>query len=48
MANLVVVEVDEAVDRQDPTGGRGVSGEIGGKLDVKGQRSEAEVLASAV
>ena len=41
-------EVDEAVNKHDPTGGRGVKGEIGEKLDVKGGRSEEEVLESAV
>ena len=39
-ANLTMVEVDEAAEMKDPTGGRGVNGEIGGKLE--------EVLESAV
>lgn len=46
-ANVIPVEVDEAVRKKDPTGGRGVNGIIGGKLEVKG-KSEKEVLESAV
>ncbi|KAF6218887.1 hypothetical protein HO133_005430 [Letharia lupina] len=46
-ANVITVEVDEAVRKKDPTGGRGVNGIIGGKLEVKG-KSEKEVLESAV
>ena len=46
-ANLTIAEVDEAVEKTDPTGGRGVNGEIGGKLEVKG-KSEEEILESAV
>lgn len=42
-----MAEVDEVVDRKDPTGGRGVNGEIGGKLEFKG-KSEEELLQSAV
>lgn len=42
-----MVEVDEAVEKKDPTGGRRVNGEIGGKLETKG-KSEEEVLESAV
>ena len=42
-----MVEVDEAVKENDPTGGRGVNGEIGRKLEAKG-KSEEEVLESAV
>ena len=32
---------------KDPTGGRGVNGEIGGKLEVK-EEAEEEILKSAV
>ena len=46
-ANLTMVEVDEAVEKKDPTGGRGMNGEIGGKLEVRDKREE-EVLESAV
>ena len=46
-ANLTMVEVDEAVGKKDPTGGRGMNGEIGGKLEVRDKREE-EVLESAV
>lgn len=42
-----MVEVDDAGERKDPTGGRGVNGEIGGKLEVEGI-SEEEILKSAV
>lgn len=42
-----MIEADEAGERRDPTGGRGVNGEIGGKLEVEGM-SEEEVLKSAV
>ncbi|KAL9138442.1 MAG: hypothetical protein Q9175_000326 [Cornicularia normoerica] len=45
--NIRMVEVDEAVERKDPTGGRRVNGEIGGKLETKG-KSEEVVLESAV
>ncbi|CAF9905906.1 MAG: hypothetical protein ALECFALPRED_001903 [Alectoria fallacina] len=40
-------EVDDAVEKKDPTGGRVLNGEIGEKLAVKG-KSEEEVLGSAV
>ena len=46
-----MIEVDEAVEKKDPTGGRGVNGEVGGKLEVKDKKSEEEdeeVLRSAV
>ena len=46
-ANFTTIEVDEAVERKDPTGGRGVNGEIGGKLEVKEENGE-EILQSAV
>lgn len=46
-ANIITVEVDEAVKAKDPTGGRGVNGEIGAQLKAKG-KSEGEVLESAV
>ena len=46
-ANFTMIEVDEAVEMKDPTGGRGVNGEIGGKLEVK-EKSEEEILKSAV
>ena len=42
-----MLEVDEAVEMKDPTGGRGVNGEVGGKLEVNG-KSEEEILESAV
>lgn len=42
-----MVEVDEAVEKKDPTGGRGMNGNIGGKLEAK-VKSEGEVLESAV
>ena len=42
-----MLEVDEAVGMKDPTGGRGVNGENGGKLEVNG-KSEEEILESAV
>ena len=45
-ADFKMIEVDEAVETKDPTGGRGVNGEIGGKLEVKD--SEEEILKSAV
>lgn len=35
-ADMITVEVDDAVEKKDPTGGRVVNGEIGGKLAVKG------------
>ena len=41
------VEVDEAVEKKDPTGGRSLNGSIGGKLQVEG-KSEEEALESAV
>ena len=41
------VEVDEAVEKKDPTGGRGLNGGIGSKLQVE-SKSEEEVLESAV
>ena len=47
IAETMTVEVDEAVEQKDPTGGRGVKGEIGGKLEVTG-RNEEEALRSAV
>ena len=46
-ANFITKEVDEAVEMKDPTGGRGVNGEIEGKLEVK-EESEEEILKSAV
>ena len=46
-AKVTMAEVDEVVDRKDPTGGRRVNGEIGEKLEVKG-KSEEELLQSAV
>ena len=47
-ANVTMVEVDEAVGRKDPTGGRGMTpGEGGGKVEVQG-KSEAEIVESAV
>ena len=46
-ANTTIVEVDEAVKERDPTGGRGVNGEIRGKMEANG-KSEEEVLESAV
>lgn len=46
-AYFTTIEVDEAVERKDPTGGRGVNGEIGGKLEVK-EENEEEILQSAV
>ena len=46
-ANTTMVEVDAAVEKKDPTGGRGMNGEIGVKLEVKG-KSEEEILESAV
>lgn len=46
-ANITMIEVDEAVEKKDPTGGRGVNSGPGGKLDVKDQSME-EVLESAV
>ena len=46
-ANLTMIEVDKAVEKKDPTGGRGMNGEIGGKLEVRDTREE-EVLESAV
>lgn len=46
-ANLTIEEVDEAVATRDPTGGRGVNGQIEGKLNVK-DKSEEELLESAV
>ena len=46
-ANVTMLEVDEAVEKKDPTGGRGRNSEVGGKLEVKG-KSEEEVLESAV
>ena len=42
-----MIEVDEGGERKDATGGRGVNGEIGGKLEVEGM-SEEEILKSAV
>lgn len=42
-----MIEADEVGERKDPTGGRGVNGEIGGKLEVEGM-SEEEILKSAV
>ena len=45
IANITIIEVDEAVEKKDPTGGRGVNS--GKKPDVKGQSME-EVLESAV
>lgn len=47
IANMTTVEVDEAVKKKDPTGGRGVNGHIGVKLEVEGENEE-EVLKSAV
>ena len=46
-ANFTMIEVDEAVQMKDPTGGRGVNGEIGGKLEVT-EKSGEEILKSAV
>lgn len=46
-ADITIIEVDEAVEQQDPTGGRGVNREPSSKLAVKGQ-IEKEVLESAV
>lgn len=45
-AKPTMVEVDEAVEKKDPTGGRGVNSDIGGKLKVNVKREE-EVLKSA-
>ena len=46
-----MVEVDtefrETAEKKDPTGGRGVNGEIGGKLEAK-DHNEQGVLESAV
>ena len=47
MANIIMVEVDEAVEEKDPTGGRSVNGEIGKRLKDNSKR-EGEVLRSAV
>ena len=46
-ANMELVEVDEVVEKEDSTGGRGINGEIGRKLEIK-DVSEEEVLQSAV
>ena len=45
--NLTMTEVGDAVEMKDPTGGRGVNGEIGGKLGVEG-KNEEEIVKSAV
>ena len=42
-----MAEVDDAVKAKDPTGGRGVNGEIGAQLKAEGKSVE-EVLESAV
>ena len=42
-----MVEAGEAAEEKDPTGGRGVNGEIGAKLKIKDEIAE-EVLESAV
>ena len=41
------VEVDEAVEKKDPTGGRGSNGRIGNKLQDEA-KGEEELLESAV
>ena len=46
-ADFTMIEVDQAAGMKDPTGGRSVNGEIGGKLEVK-EKSEEEILKSAV
>ena len=41
------LEVDNAVEKKDPTGGRGPNGRIGSKLLDEG-KSEEDLLESAV
>lgn len=42
-----MAEVDEAVKKKDPTGGRGLNGHIGEKLEAKNEPRQ-EVLEAAV